>query len=809
MTATTLISSGLLVAFALAAQAGERHIAYPARVTAMPQLRGVMLPMKDVTEDDFRTLHGWGATIVRYQMVWPKSAWKDLDPDRDVAEMNVRFGTWLDGRLDHLETTVLPLAKKYGMKVCVDLHTAPGYRYSKAIGPVPEGRNGEFRMYYVEGYRKAFCDSWRKIATRFKGDPSIYGFDLINEPVQNARLPVGYWEIQQMAAQIIREIDPVTSIVVEGNHMDNPDGFKELRPIGLDNVIYQVHMYMPFLFTHQAVGADNDWKIRAAYPDAERGWDKMHLRHCLRHVREFEKRHGARIYVGEFSAVAWAKGAETYIRDCIELFNEYGWDWSYHAFREWEGWSVEHEWSDKFNTKPVPSTDNPRMRALKNGLKEKPVAKAGECRIDVDFATSAGPVKAMHAVGQPPLLGHDNTSMFHYLKEAGVPYSRLHDVGGAFARNVLVDIPNIFRDFEADENDPASYDFAFTDILINELVKNGVEPYFRLGVTIENSRKVKAYRIHPPKDFAKWARICEHVIRHYTEGWADGFRHKITYWEIWNEPENTENPDTNQMWTGTWDEYCRLYETAAKHLKAKFPHLKIGGYGSCGFYAIVPGKRITPRTVYLVDCYTNFLKHVKKTNAPLDFFSFHAYSKPKDAVSQTKWAIDTLRSYGFSDTETSLNEWHPGGGINMLGTAEQAAEICAEMIGLQQTELDNAMLYDARCGVGTYSPLFNPLTFKPHKAYYALKAFNELYKLKNAVKAASNDEDVWILAACDGVCAKVLAANTSNVHKTVSWNLHGRSLKSMTLTDATHDFEKIEPQGTLPPHSFVVFEIAE
>ena len=49
-----------------------------------------------------------------------------------------------------------------------------------------------------------------------------------------------------------------------------------------------------------------------------------------------------------------------------------------------------------------------------------------------------------------------------------------------------MDIPNIFRDFDADPDDPEAYDFAFTDLLIKALVENGVEPFFRLGVTIEN-----------------------------------------------------------------------------------------------------------------------------------------------------------------------------------------------------------------------------------------------------------------------------------------------------------------------------------
>ena len=93
--------------------------------------------------------------------------------------------------------------------------------------------------------------------------------------------------------------------------------------------------------------------------------------------------------------------------------------------------------------------------------------------INIDFSSVQGPVKPVNGVGQPPILGFDDTRLFRYLKEAGIPYSRLHDVGGAYGKNVFVDIPNLFRDFDADETDPASYDFAFTDRLINALVENG------------------------------------------------------------------------------------------------------------------------------------------------------------------------------------------------------------------------------------------------------------------------------------------------------------------------------------------------
>lgn len=151
----------------------------------------------------------------------------------------------------------------------------------------------------------------------------------------------------------------------------------------------------------------------------------------------------------------------------------------------------------------------------------------------------------MHAVGQPSFercFRKFDFSPMQHLKNANVPYSRLHDVGGAFGSNHFIDIPNIFRDFDADELDPNSYDFSFTDSLLEAMNSYRLKPIYRLGVTIENPMPIKALWIHPPKDYAKWARICEHIIRHYNKGWADGFFYDIKYWEIWGEPENDVDP---------------------------------------------------------------------------------------------------------------------------------------------------------------------------------------------------------------------------------------------------------------------------
>ena len=201
--------------------------------------------------------------------------------------------------------------------------------------------------------------------------------------------------------------------------------------------------------------------------------------------------------------------------------------------------------------------------------------------IMLDFEHVDGRVKPMHAVNNGPVGSkvRMGNSTYAYFREAGIPYARNHDAAfsTAYGGEYTVDVHRIFRDFDADPEDPANYDFVFTDGLITALMEYGVEPYFRLGVTIENQSCYKAYRIYPPKDFHKWARICEHIIRHYNEGWANGFHYGIEYWEIWNEPDCRNHDGSNPCWQGTNKEFIELYAVAATHLKKCFPNIKIGG----------------------------------------------------------------------------------------------------------------------------------------------------------------------------------------------------------------------------------------
>ena len=307
----------------------------------LPRLRGVMSPHK-FRDEDLRVLGmEWNANVIRWQMT---RNWGRAGTDRDLAE----YDRWLESELEDLDQ-VLDACRRYGLKVVVDMHSPPGGRYEDM----------DLAIFHEPVYQDHFVALWKKIARRYQHQPAVWGYDLVNEPVQNRPSPpgvAGYLLTQVRAAKAIRAVDPDVPIFIEACEWDSASGFRELEPVDVTNVVYQVHVYVPSEFTHQGV---HNKVTGIAYPGEIGGklWNKNQLRNVLAPVREFQVAYNVHIYVGEFSAIRWAPGAAEYLGDCIELFEEYGWDWTYHAYREWDGWSVEHGSDPEIHQKVDPSTD--------------------------------------------------------------------------------------------------------------------------------------------------------------------------------------------------------------------------------------------------------------------------------------------------------------------------------------------------------------------------------------------------------------------------------------------------------------------
>lgn len=369
--------------------------------------------------------------------------------------------------------------------------------------------------------------------------------------------------------------------------------------------------------------------------------------------------------------------------------------------------------------------------------------------VRVDFARETGAVLPLHGVNNAPMEHWGKQRAF---EAAGIPFCRTHDTAGYYGGAHYIDIPNVFPNFDADETREESYDFALTDAWLSTVVNAGTEPFYRLGVTIEGGRrKIKAYHIFPPKDYAKWARICERVIRHYTEGWANGKKWKMRYWEIWNEPDN---PD---MWQGTMEQFFELYRVASTHLKTCFPHLRIGGYASCGFMELDgPINPLYANGSYLT-WFKSFIDYVNApgTKSPLDFFSWHIYTDdPEQVAKYARYCREYLDSHGLGSTEAILNEWNF---INHKKYGREEFELLKEMPGaafvasvfclLQRDRtVASTMYYDA-LPTRSYCGLFYFPSLKTTPCYEAFRMYNALFRLGAAVQVDFPGTGVYACAA--------------------------------------------------------------
>ncbi|MBV9848394.1 MAG: cellulase family glycosylhydrolase [Armatimonadetes bacterium] len=315
----------------------------------IPRLRGAMVS-PDVTADDLRVLGGeWGANLIRYQLYWVTPEGRP-DGWRDLAA----YDAWLDGRLNYLDS-LLPACRKYGLHVVVDLHTPPG---GNILLP-----GYVWPLFQERRYQNKFLQVWDRIARRYKGNKTVWGYDLANEPIPSdvAEGLMDWHALATRAAQLVRRIDPEHAIIVEPGPGGGYDQIRFFAPLPVRGIVYSVHMYEPGAFTMQ--GVTPGLPTGVTYPGTvqEVYWDRAQMEKSLQTVADYQHHYHVAIYIGEFSAVRWAPGAAQYLRDAIDIFEKNGWDWSYHAFREWQGWSVEYPSAPKA-TRPAPTpTDRERL----------------------------------------------------------------------------------------------------------------------------------------------------------------------------------------------------------------------------------------------------------------------------------------------------------------------------------------------------------------------------------------------------------------------------------------------------------------
>jgi endoglucanase len=189
--------------------------------------------------------------IKTYQQSWITTT--DLDNIKNAGFNVVRAPIWWGQfyllndqtpsgwRADAFEMLdwLVSAAAARGIYVIIDMHGVVGGQSTSD----DTGRSGQNQYWTNNNFQGDTAYMWWQIANHFKGNPTVAGYDLINEPVGTPSSDT-VLNLYNELYQSIRSVDPSHMIIMEGtwgnwnwSMLPNPNVF------GWTNVAYQMHEY--------------------------------------------------------------------------------------------------------------------------------------------------------------------------------------------------------------------------------------------------------------------------------------------------------------------------------------------------------------------------------------------------------------------------------------------------------------------------------------------------------------------------------------------------------------------------------------
>ena len=132
---------------------------------------------------------------------------------------------------------------KHEIYVILDMHGAPGGQTGQNIDDSP---NNEPELFMNPIFEHRLTRLWLKLVERYKDNPVVAGYDLLNEPLpENTGAAEKYKHLlepmyKNLTAKI-REIDKKHMIILEGYNWSN--NWSEFGEPFDDNLVYQFHYY--------------------------------------------------------------------------------------------------------------------------------------------------------------------------------------------------------------------------------------------------------------------------------------------------------------------------------------------------------------------------------------------------------------------------------------------------------------------------------------------------------------------------------------------------------------------------------------
>lgn len=201
------------------------------------------------------------------------------------------------------------------------------------------------------------------------------------------------------------------------------------------------------------------------------------------------------------------------------------------------------------------------------------------------------------------------------------------------------------------------YNWQYVDLLYDYILSLGMKPFVELGFMpkdlasgLETVFWWKG-NITPPNSYEKWKNLIYELAMHFTERYGHDEVSKW-YFEVWNEP------NLDGFFTGSMEEYFKLYEVTSKAIKSAADDYKVGGPATAGCEWI---------TEFIDFCYNN--------KVPVDFVSTHIYgvngyfdefgieqvsldSKPGAIVDDIARVHEQVENSPIPELEIHFTEWN-------------------------------------------------------------------------------------------------------------------------------------------------------
>lgn len=270
------------------------------------------------TEPDAEYIHSLGLNMVRIAINY------------HLFEDDMNPGVIKEAAFDHLDR-VIDLCAKYKIYTIIDLHALPGFQNQHWHSDNPTHKA---LFWKHKDFQDRVVNLWEVIAKRYKDQPWVAGYDLINEPAD----PTGekVFPYFKRLRDAILKIDPDHILFIEGdNYSKDFDKFTEIW----DNVVYTNHDYAdPGLIT----GGD--------YPgySLDRYVNRDTLESDFLKRSEFMFTNKVPVWVGEFGPVYTGipdKDEMRYqvLKDQLAIYRKYNVSWCIWLYKDMGLHAVLHQ----------------------------------------------------------------------------------------------------------------------------------------------------------------------------------------------------------------------------------------------------------------------------------------------------------------------------------------------------------------------------------------------------------------------------------------------------------------------------------